>query len=86
MFSKNVTKTFIFFFFSITFSYKDFLHNLSKHIKVCWSVSYCFLYLLYLFMIILGITLLPNDRVHAIPADIVKIIKPTPVTDEVRSY
>ena len=28
-------------------------------------------------------TLLPNDRVQAVPADIVKIIKPTPVTDKV---
>ena len=27
--------------------------------------------------------LLPNDRVHAIPADIGKIIKPIPVTDRV---
>ena len=27
-------------------------------------------------------TLLPNDRVHAIPADIGKIIKPTPVIDK----
>ena len=26
--------------------------------------------------------LLPNDRVQAIPADIGKIIKPTPVTDK----
>ena len=28
-------------------------------------------------------TLLPNDKVQAIPADIGKIIKPTPVTDKV---
>ena len=28
-------------------------------------------------------TLLPNDRVHAIPADIGKIIKPTSVIDKV---
>ena len=28
-------------------------------------------------------TLLPNDRVQAIPADIGKIIKPIPVTDSV---
>ena len=34
-------------------------------------------------MIILCITLLPNDRVQATPADIGKIIKSTPVTDKV---
>ena len=28
-------------------------------------------------------TLLPNDRVHAIPADIGEIIKPIPVIDRV---
>ena len=28
-------------------------------------------------------TLLPNDRVHAIPADIGKIIKPIPLIDKV---
>ena len=34
-------------------------------------------------MINLCNTLLPNDRPHAIPADIGKIIKPTAVTDKV---
>ena len=34
-------------------------------------------------MIILCNTLLPNDKVQAIPADIGKIIKPTPVTEKV---
>ena len=34
-------------------------------------------------MIILCNTLLPNDKVQAIPADIGKVIKPTPVTDKV---
>ena len=34
-------------------------------------------------MIILCNTLLPNDKVQAIPADFGKIIKPTPVTDKV---
>ena len=34
-------------------------------------------------MINLCNTLLPNDRVHAIPADIGEIIKPKPVTDKV---
>ena len=28
-------------------------------------------------------TLLPNDRVHAIPADMGRTIKPIPVTDKV---
>ena len=32
-------------------------------------------------MFILCNTLLPNDRVQAIPADIGKILKPRPVTD-----
>ena len=40
-----------------------------------------FLHLLYLFMINLGNTLLDNDRVQAILANIGKIIKPTPVID-----
>ena len=34
-------------------------------------------------MIILGNTLLPNDRGQAIPADCGTTIKPTPVTDNV---
>ena len=34
-------------------------------------------------MIILCISLLPNDRAHAIPAEIGTIIKPSPVTDKV---
>ena len=34
-------------------------------------------------MINLFNTLLPNDKVQAIPADIDKIIKPTPVIDRV---
>ena len=42
-----------------------------------------FLYILYLFMINICNTLLPNDRVQAIPADIGKIIKPAEVIDKV---
>ena len=34
-------------------------------------------------MINLRNTLLPNDKVQAIPADVGKIIKPTPVIDKV---
>ena len=34
-------------------------------------------------MINLCNTLLPNDRVHAIPADIGKIFRPTPTTDKI---
>ena len=60
-----------------------FLYNLSKDLITCWSFSYSFLYLLSLFMIILSIILLPNDRTHAIPAEIVTTIKPTPLTDNV---
>ena len=37
-------------------------------------------------MINLCDTLLPNDRVHAIPADIGKTIKPTPETATVREF
>ena len=68
---------------SITLSCNDFLYNLSKDLIVCRSLSYCFLYLLYLFMINLCNTLLPNDRVQAILADIGNTIKPIPVTDSV---
>ena len=38
---------------------------------------------MYLFKNNLCSTLLPNDKVQAIPADIGKIFKPTPVTDQV---
>ena len=62
-------------------SCNDFLYNLSKDLIVFWSCSYCFLYLLYLFIINLCNTLLPNDRVRAIAADMGKIINPTPVID-----
>ena len=41
------------------------------------------MYLLDFFMINLCNTLLPNDRVQTIAADIGKIIKPTPVIDRV---
>ena len=68
---------------SITLSCNDFLYNLSKDLIVNWSLSYCFLYLLYLFIINLCNTLLPNDRLQAIAADIGKIIKPIPVIDKV---
>ena len=64
---------------SIILSCNDFLYNLSNDFIVCWSLSYCFLYLLFLFMIFLCNTLLPKDRVQAIPADIGKTIKPIPV-------
>ena len=40
-------------FLSITLSCKLFLNKLSKELIACWSFSYCFLYLLYLFMILL---------------------------------
>ena len=68
---------------SITLSCKLLRYNLSKDLIVFWSLSYCFLYLLYLFMINLCNTLLPNDRAQATPADIGKIINPTPVIDRV---
>ena len=61
----------------------DFLYNFSKDLIVSWSRSYCILYLLYLFMIILCNTLLPKDRVQAIPADMGKTIKPIPAVDKV---
>ena len=47
---------------------------------VCWSLSYRFLYLLYLFMIISYSTLLPVEEAHANAVDIGGItIKPIPV-------
>ena len=64
---------------TVTSSCKLFQHNLSKDTIV--SFSNCFLYLMCLIMIILCNTLLPNDRVHAIPADIVKKFRPKPVND-----
>ena len=66
---------------SIKISYNDFLFNLSKDLIVIWSRSYWFLYLLYLFMINLYNTLLPNDRIQAIPADIGKKFRTIAVTD-----
>ena len=71
------------FFFSKILSCKLFLYNLSKDLITCWAFSYSFLYLLYLFMIILCITLLPNDSAHASPAEIGTTVKPTPLTDNV---
>ena len=41
------------------------------------------MYFLYLFMIISCNTLLTNDKVHTIPVDTVKIIKPIPITDKI---
>ena len=38
---------------------------------------------MYLLIIILCNILLPNDKVHAIPADIGRIMKPIPVIDKV---
>ena len=64
-------------------SCNDFLYNISKDLIVSWSRSYCFLNLLYLFMIVLCNTSLPKDRVQAIPADMGKTIKPIPVIDKV---
>ena len=67
----------------ITLSCKGFLYNLSKGLIVCWSFSYCFLYFLFSFMINLCNTFLLNDKVHALPADIGKTTKQTPVIDRV---
>ena len=68
---------------SITLSCNDFMYNLSNNLIVCWSFSYCFFNLVYLLMINLCNTLLPNDRAQAIPADMGKIIRPKPVIDRV---
>ena len=67
---------------SVTLSCIDFLYNLSKDLIVFCSRSYCFLYLLCLFMISLCNILLPNDQPQAIPADMCKIIKAIPVIDK----
>ena len=69
---------------SIRLSCKTFLYNLSKDLTVCWSFSYCFCYIIFLFHIILCNILLPNHRAHAIPAEIGKIIEPKSVTDRVK--
>ena len=68
---------------SITLFCKVLRYNSSKDLIVCWSFSYCFIYLINLFIFILCITLLPNDRVQAIPADVGKMIRPTPITERV---
>ena len=68
---------------SITLSFKGFLYNLSKDSIVYWSFSYYFLYFLYLFTIMLFITLLPIDKAHADAVDIGVTIKPFPVRESV---
>ena len=77
-------------FLSITLSCKDFLYILSKDLIVCWSVSYSLLLFLYLLHVISKVSyvmfFLPNDRVQAIRADIVKIIKPIPVIERVIEF
>ena len=70
-------------FLSIKLSCTDFLFTLSKDLCVSWFFSYCFSFSVYFYMIIQCNTLLANDRVHAIPADIGKTIKPIPVIDRV---
>ena len=77
-FLKNVIKP-SYSVLSITLSCEDSLYVLSKHLKVCWSFSYCFLYLLYLFMIILYKTLFSIENRHAVADDIGITIKPIPV-------
>ena len=64
-------------------SCKDFLYNLSKDFIVCWSLSYSFLYLLYLFMINSHKTLLPIDNTQADAVDNGITIKPVLVRDNV---
>ena len=68
---------------SITLSCNVFLYNSSEDLVFPWSSSFCFMYLLCLFMDSLGNTLLPSDKVHAITADIGIIIKPIPVIDRI---
>ena len=60
-------------------SCKDFRYNLSKDLIVYRSLSYCFLFFLYLLMVVSYITLLPIDKPHAAAVDIGIAIKPTPV-------
>ena len=66
-------------FLSITLSCNDFLFNFSKDLIVFWRFSYCFLYFLYLFMILSYITLLPIDNPHVVAVIIGIAIKPIPV-------
>ena len=76
------------YFFFKKFILQTFSLQLIKRFNnliTCWALSYSFLYLRFLFMFILCITLLPKDRAHAIPAEIGTTIIPTPVTDNVTS-
>ena len=66
-------------FLSITLSCKDFHYSSSKDVIVCWSFSYCFLYLLYWFLFISYNIILPKDKVHADAVVIGITIKPIPV-------
>ena len=66
-------------FLSIILSYNDFLYNLLRDLLVFWPFLYCFLYLLYLFMIISYITLLLNDNPQVDAVVIGVTIKPIPV-------
>ena len=60
-----------------------FPYSLSKDSSVCRSFSFCFLYFLYVFPFILCITSVPNDRAHAILAELDLTVKPTPLTERV---
>ena len=80
--STNLVKIlhrFSFSFSSVTLSCNDYLYNLSKELLVRWSVLYCLLYLLYLFLITPYITLLPIDSPHLVAVDIGIAIKPIPM-------
>ena len=66
-------------FLSITLSCNDFLYKLTKDLIVTWFFSFCFLFLLYLFMMTSNNTLLPIDKAQAVVFDIGFINKSIPV-------
>ena len=68
---------------SIKLSCENFLYNLSVDSIVCWFFSYCFLYLLRMFIIISFSTLLPIDNPHAVAVDNGFATKPISVSGNV---
>ena len=82
IFNKNFTWSFIFFLSNIL-SYKNFLCNLSNDSIVCWSSSFCFLFLLCYCIFISYNTLSLIVNPHALELDIGIAINSIPVRDNV---
>ena len=82
VFNKNMTKKLIFIFI-VKIILQTFTMQPIKRFKSLLVFLILFLNLLYLFLIILCITLKPDDRAQAIPPEIGYTINPTPVTGNV---